>query len=99
MLYLALKVPGEFRGPLGARELKGTPEAKIIIAIRRFVVVAIRGTQVLRVIVPTTPAIHAIGTRGLFGIPQLGAMLEQNPLAEMKTMRLGDPAHNTIHLP
>ncbi len=45
-------------------ELKGTGQAKAdtIVTVRRPVVVAVRGTAVLRVVVPTATAIHAVVT-------------------------------------
>jgi len=41
-------------------ELQGKPKTNIVVAVRRRVVVAIGSAAVLRIVVPTTTAIHAI---------------------------------------
>ena len=43
-----------------ACELEGEAKANVVVAVRWRVVVAISGTAVLRVVVPTTAAVHAV---------------------------------------
>lgn len=54
---------------------KGQPQAKVVVAVRRVVVVTIRRATVPGVVVPATATVHAV--RPTFGAQLFGIYLKQ----------------------